>query len=180
MIAQEELTTMYALPRSHYLRRSLLVNSRPLSTTPKPLSHEQRIKNELKAVGVSRYGIWMSESRYLPHVIHPDEHIGGVVYGYHADGLVMLVATDRRVIFLDKKPLFINEDEFSYMSISGVSHSHLGIGSTVKLHTRIRDYSIRTFNEQCADTFVTYIESQSLEFTNKQLGNKATTQSIRR
>jgi Bacterial PH domain len=154
---------MYALPKSHYLRRSLLVNKRPLRTAPKELTHEQRIKQELVAVGVSRYGLWLSESRYLPHIIHENEHIGGVVYGYHEDGLAMLVATNLRVIFLDKKPLFINEDEFIYGSVSGISHSQAGMGTTITLHTRVKDYTIKTLNELCANHFVEYMESHYLE-----------------
>ncbi len=66
--------------------------------------HTNRIKQELKDAGLTSYGLLNSESRYLPQLIHEDEHIGGVVYGKHKNGLAMLVATDRRVIFLDKKP----------------------------------------------------------------------------
>ncbi len=161
---------MYTLPSSNYLRRSMMVDhgrtSPPAVTDPH--SHEKRIKQELQALGVSRFGLWRLESRYLPHIIHSDERLEGVVYGRHEDGSVMLVATDRRVIFLDKKPLFIDKDEITYDVVSGVSYSSVGFGATVTLHTRVKDYSIRTFNQKTAEQFVHYIEYRCLEHKDKE------------
>lgn len=94
---------------------------------------------------------------------HQGEHIMGVVRGHHQDGYVMLLATDRRVVFVDKKPLFAKQDELTYDVVSGVSMSTAGFGSTVTLHTKVKDYTIRTFNEKCAAGFVSYIESRRLE-----------------
>jgi len=106
------------------------------------------------------------ELRYLPQIIHPDEELGGIVYGQSKDGFALLVATDRRVIFLNKKLLFVNEDELNYRVVSGVSFSHAGVGSTVTLHTKVKDYAIRTLNQRCAKKFVEYIELRSLEHLN--------------
>ncbi len=156
---------MYALPRSNYLRRGLLVNDERQAQIMKanPVSHSERIKNELTALGVTKYGLLKMESRYLPHIIHKDEHIGGVVYGRNEEGSVMLVATDRRVIYLDKKPMFVNEDELTYDVVSGVNFSRAGVGSVVILHTKVKNYSMRTLNQTCAEGFVEYIESRCLE-----------------
>jgi hypothetical protein len=156
---------MYTTPTSGYLRRSLLVNKRgiDLPKTVDPIDHKKRIKKELRDLGLTGLGLLRLESRYLPHIIHPDEHIGGVVCGYNDNGFAMLVATDRRIIFLDKKPLFVEEDEVNYKVVSGVKFSHAGIGSVVTLHTRIKDYAVRTLNQKTARNFVEYIESRSLE-----------------
>lgn len=128
-----------------------------------PRSHTERVKEELQALGVSRFGLMRMESRYLPNIIHPNETIGGVVYGSHEDGSVMIVATDRRIIFLDKKPLFVNEDEMSYAMVGGISMSHAGWGTVVTLHTRLKDYKLRTYNRKCAQGFMRYLEMRSLE-----------------
>lgn len=126
-------------------------------------AHKLRVQNDLRRLGVSKFGMLHLESRYLPTIIHPTEQIGGVVYGRSNKNYVMLVATDRRVLFLDKKMLFVSRDEATYDVVSGVSYSHAGPSSIVTLHTRIRDYSIRTYNQRCADSFVRYIESRVLE-----------------
>lgn len=157
---------MYALPRTNYLRRSLLVNNQRPNPPRFVVSQSERVKHQLHALGVSRIAMHSMESRYLPHVIHPDEYIQGVVYGKSDDGFAMLLATDKRAIFLDKKPLFVNMDEITYDVVSGVSLGNIGFGSTVTLHTRIKDYTIMTLNEKCAKAFVEAIETRCIAHQN--------------
>jgi hypothetical protein len=156
---------MYTTTRYNYPYRS---STRPVAPPVHPLDHKRRVREELKHLGVSWFGLATMESEYLPSLIHADEHIGGVVYGKHPDGFAMLVATDRRVIFLDLKPLFQNEDEITFDVVSGVSFGHAGLGSTVTLHTRVKDYPIRTYNQTCARNFVQYIELRCLEHKNQR------------
>ncbi len=159
---------MSTLPSSNYLQRSLLINGTKdqLPKSPSPSKHQARVLKELQDLGMSRFALSTLESMYLPHIIRTNEHIGGVIYGRHKVGFAMIVATDRRIIFLDKKPLYVNEDEINYAVVSGVSYCHAGFGSTITLHTRITDYAIRTYNQKCAETFIEYIESRCLENQN--------------
>ena len=126
-------------------------------------AQKKRIRDELKAVGVGSIGLRTPESKELVRMLHPDEHIGGVVYGRYADSLGWLVATNLRVIFMDKKPLFVTTDELTYDVVSGVKRSHAGLFTSVVLHTRLGDYTIRYVNAKCAHTFVQYIEKKRLE-----------------
>lgn len=127
-------------------------------------THEQRIIEELKAVGVTHHGLAKPESKELPHILHKDEHIGGVIYGRgEGNNSAMLVATDRRVLFLDNQFLFKTADELSYDIVSGVTSSTAGPLTSVILHTRIADYALRYVNANCAKTFIKYIENMSLE-----------------
>lgn len=153
---------MYMLPKTNYLRRSLTTHT-SVPTVIDRHTHNSRVKQALILLGVSPIGLWMLESRYLPRIIHADEQLGGVVYGFYDNGTAMLVATDRRVIFLDKKPLFVNEDEITFAVVSGVKLSHSGLGCMVTLHTRVKDYKIRSFNTRSAKKFVKFIESRCLE-----------------
>lgn len=126
--------------------------------------HHARVIEELKLHGASWYGQTMMEARYLPRIIHPDEHLEGVVYGWQEVGIVMLVATDRRILFIDKKPLYARDDEISYASVRGVSHAHKLFVITVTLHTQVDDFVVNTFNAKCVTNFVKSIERHSLEF----------------
>ena len=126
--------------------------------------HHARVIEELKLLGASFYGQTMMEARYLPSVIHPDEHLEGVVYGWQSVGIVMMVATDRRVLFIDKKPLYVRDDEISYASVRGVSHAHKILLTTVVLHTQVDDFVINTFNQKSVRHFVKALERHSLEY----------------
>lgn len=132
--------------------------------------HRERIKQELRAVGMTTYGLKKFASRYLHNIIHPEEHIKGVVYGRHPNGEsillmpgVMLVATDKRVIFLNHTPGFTNMKEVTYEIVAGVEHTAVGFFTTVCLYTRLGVYKVSFANAQCAHTFMRYIESRRLE-----------------
>lgn len=130
---------------------------------PVPKQHAERIKQELLAAGVTKYGFLKNEARHLHEVIHIDEHIQGVAYGRYNVGSAMLVATDKRVLFFDKKPLFRTVDEITYDVISGINVSKQGPISNIVLHTRIGDYSLRYTNYSSAVKFRHYIEARRLE-----------------
>lgn len=127
--------------------------------------HVKRVRSELVKVGMTAYGLLKSETRHLPELIHPDERIGGVVYGRYEGGSGMIVATDQRVIFLDYKPFYRSVDEIKYDVISGVSVNKQDGSSGVVLHTRLGDYKLRFVNNKCAQHFMHFIEDKSLEMT---------------
>lgn len=140
-------------------------------TLPKP-QDSVRIREELKAVGATAFGLSKFASRFLPHILHENEHIKGVVYGrYMAGGGFlrwaegMLVATDRRMIFVDRKPGFETVDELTYDIVSGVKKTYAWPFSSMTLHTRLGDYTIRFANNRCIETFMHYVESRRLEST---------------
>lgn len=128
--------------------------------------HADRIRQELKSHGALAYDMLLPETYYLPTVIHPNEHIMGSVFGRYQYGRTIgrgaLVATDQRVIFLDKKPLFVHYDELTFMIIGSVSYTRTAIIGFVTLHTRLGDFQLRTFNHKNAYNFVKYIEEQCL------------------
>ena len=135
-------------------------------------AHISRIKAELAKAGATKYGLLKTESRYMPSILHQNEHIGGVVYGQYEGGSGMLVATDMRVIFLDRKPLFMTMDELTYDVVSGVRFSSASLINTVTLHTRISDYTMRYVNTKCARQFVEYIEKMRLEKSSKSAAQR--------
>lgn len=130
-------------------------------------NHKKRVAQELKDAGMTAYGFLKMETAKLPNIIHQDEHIGGVVYGRTTGdkiGSAMLIATDKRIVFLDVKPLFTTMDEVSYVVVSGIKESHAGPFAGVILHTKVRDYGLRFVNKKCADRFVEYIEHHLEKF----------------
>jgi len=139
-------------------------------------THKDRIARELKEVGLTRFGKMKFAVRYLPNIIHEDEHIGGIVYGRYRTGpgllsLIegMLIATDKRVVFLDHKPGYTNIDEVTYDVVSGVEMSSVAFMYAVKLHTKVKDYSIRFANAKCAKVFAAYVEGRRLKTLASQL-----------
>ena len=133
----------------------------------------KRIRKELRAAGMTGFGLAKFASRFLPQILHQDEHVNGVVYGRYSEGTGLLrwvegllVATERRVIFLDRKPGFEAMDELTYDVVSGVQKSYAWPFASVTLHTRIGNYTLRFANKRCIDIFMRYVEKRRLESLN--------------
>lgn len=121
-----------------------------------------RIKRELLDAGSTIYGLMKSESRVLPKILHPNEHVEAVVYGQHHSNSVMLVATNERIIYLDKKPMALFLDEVSYEVVSGIEFEIHTLFATLILHTPVKNYDIRYANMRCAESFAKHIEAEKL------------------
>lgn len=128
-----------------------------------PRDKAKRVKRELIDAGVSLYGLMKSESRYLHKILHDNETIEAVVYGQHHSNSAMLVATDERIIYLDRKPMATLFDEVSYEVVSGIEFDIHTLFATVVLHTPVKNYDIRFANLHCAEKFARHIETQRLE-----------------
>ena len=68
-----------------------------------------RVSEELKKAGVKSPALIKLESKSLANILYPDEFIGGAVHGAYSGGLAWLIATNKRIIFMDKKPFFNRE-----------------------------------------------------------------------
>jgi hypothetical protein len=124
--------------------------------------HAQRIRNELRLGGADSYDLLLPETHYLPFIINPDEHILGSVYGKYPKGRGVLVVTDQRVLFIDKKPLFVHYDEIDFSIIGGVTNTKVALSSIVTLHTQMGDFVVRTLNHRNAQNFVYCVEDLCL------------------
>lgn len=144
--------------------------------------HADRIRQELREAGVSHMAMLRFTARYLPKVIHDDEHIKAAVFGRHkeSEGLFgyiegILVATDKRILYLDHEPGFTTMDEISYEVVSGVRESTSGIHSSLTLFTKMGNYTVSFARDIPVKKFADYIEARRIDDThtyNKAYDNK--------
>lgn len=127
--------------------------------------HFARIKLELKEAGVTNYGMRKFAVRYLPHLINHEEHIKAIIYGRYAEdkgpkyNAGVLVATNKRVLFLDHKPGYTRSDDIDYKVVSGVRETR-ALFSSVTLFSPIQNYTLSFVNKVCAKKFVAYVEKR--------------------
>ncbi|HEY1063900.1 MAG TPA: PH domain-containing protein [Candidatus Saccharimonadales bacterium] len=122
------------------------------------------VLTSLRLLGADEYDLLLPETHCLPRLLRPGEVIFGALYGrYHKGreriiGRGMLVITDQRIILIDKKPLYLQEDDIAFDVVSGVDISFAGPAATVTLHTRMGDIDVRTFNKRCGRQFVEAVQ----------------------
>lgn len=134
--------------------------------------HKARIKQELIGVGMNSYGLLKAETRHLFAVVHEDEHIGGAIYGRGDKAGGLLVATNKRLLYLDHKLLYKKDEEISYDVISGVSYNKQGEYASVTVHTRLGDFTLRYVNVRSANRFVNFIENVQIEQEKRESNRK--------
>lgn len=128
----------------------------------------ERVNQELRRAGISKFTLHKFTTHYLPRVIHPDEHIQAAVYGRHTEsegifGFIegALIATNKRVIFLNHQPGYTTMDEVGYDKIFGVNFSRAGFYASVTLFTEIANYTLSFTSPKAAKKFTNYIENQT-------------------
>lgn len=133
-------------------------------------AHAERVKRELRKAGVGWFGLLKFGLRYLHRLIHEDEHIHGVVFGRYRETKHApaweegtLVATNLRVLFVDRKPGYLRADDISYDVVSAVEASKAGPFSAVTLYTKMGEFTLRFTKSECAEKFVHYVEVRRLE-----------------
>lgn len=131
------------------------------------------IKQRLKMLGASAFVLSRAEVRKLPQLLHKDENIEACIYGSCASGWAMLVATDRKLIFVNNMFLDLKVDELPFSMISAVDHSYGHVFSKVTVHTRAKDYAFKYVNRKCANRFVEYIEERIIQLQDEYLRNIA-------
>lgn len=128
--------------------------------------HKERIRRELRDLGVSWWGMLYGECRYLHTIVRDKESVEAVTYGRHAGNRALLVATNQRLIYIDKKPLYTHIDEITYEVIGGVSFSQGIIYGELVLHSNVDDYHLKVFNKKCGLWMRKYIEQRCLLYRN--------------
>lgn len=130
----------------------------------------ERIKSELRSAGISQIKQLRFPSRYLTRVIHADEHIKAALQGRRKDAPTlmgyteaMIVATDKRVLFIEHRPGYTTMDEISYDVVSGVNVSMIGLFGSLTLFTKIADYTVTLVNFTLAQRFADFIEGRAID-----------------
>ena len=96
---------------------------------------EDYIADQLRAINVD-FHLWgKAEIRELQHILVPNERIMHCVKGRYEGGFAVLVATDRRLLLIDKKPFFLTLEDVRYDMISEIDYSHRLLEASVKLRT---------------------------------------------
>lgn len=134
----------------------------------KDASHVSRINDDLRRVGFKSYGFMKSETRALPDIIASDEPILGCIYGQYSGGSGMLVATDRRILFVDKKPMHLLLEEMTFERVVDIGVDWQPFYSMVTLNTRGEKYIFKYVNTKCARIFVRYLETAVIGMKSKQ------------
>ena len=99
------------------------------------------VKQQLRDAGATLYEIAKQETVELARILFDDEKIEAFMYGYYEAGFGLLVATNKRIIFVDKRFYNLKVEDIPYNTVNSVEY-HLGIFFGVgKIYTRAQNFN---------------------------------------
>lgn len=121
------------------------------------------VEQQLKAVGCN-FRFWgRSELRELCQILLPGETIASAVNGQYEAGFAMLVATDFRVLLIDKKPKYLTLKDIRYDMITELDFSGRMMNSTVRIYTPNKELRFTTTNTARLRKLFTYSQHKVME-----------------
>lgn len=111
------------------------------------------VQAQLTRLGITIKFWGRAEIKELPHILVPGEHIHHLLNGRYEGGFAMLVATDLRLLLIDKKPFYLTLEDIRYDMVAEVDYNHRILDSTI---------IIRTFNKTLSFTSIRTARLRSL------------------
>lgn len=134
---------------------------------------QQSISAQLKRIGVNQHAWGRIELKELHNIIIPDEEIFECVNGIYEGGFALLVATDVRVLLIDKKPLnYLTVEDLRFDMINEIDYNHRVFGAYVNISTGNRDLRFRSYNQQRLRKLIGHVQHCMAEAKKKQASHQ--------
>ncbi len=131
---------------------------------------EESVQEQLKAIGFQQFGWGKKEVRELPHILLPDEQIFECVNGLYEGGFALLVATDVRVLLVDKKPLnFLTVEDVRFDMINEIDYSHRLFGANINITSGgDKNMRFRSYDQKRLRKLITHVQHSMADGKKKQ------------
>lgn len=108
----------------------------------------ESIEQQLERIGVKINGWGRSEFAELPHIILPDEEIYECANGFYEGGFALLVATNFRVLLIDKKPMrYLTVEDLRFDMISEIDYSRRLLAAQISISTGSKNLLFLSTNQ---------------------------------
>jgi hypothetical protein len=117
------------------------------------------VEKQLKKLHINQFGWGRSELRELPHILLPDEEIYEAVNGIYEGGFAMLVATNVRVLLIDKKPLnYLTVEDLRFDMINEIDYSHRLFGAQISISAGAKNLKFRSYNQPRLRKLINHVQ----------------------
>ena len=119
----------------------------------------QAVDEQLKRIGFNKLGWGKAEIRELPHIILPDEEIYECVNGIYEGGFALLIATDVRVLLVDKKPFnYLTVEDLRFDMINEIDYSHRMMGAYISITSGDKNLKFRSYNQPRLRKLINHVQ----------------------
>jgi len=115
---------------------------------------------QLSALGLRFRFFGRAEVKELANIINEGEQIRHCIYGSYKGGSALLVATDRRVLLVDKRPFFLNLEDIRYEMMNEVYFAGRLLNASLKLHSGSKVLEFTSISDARLRKFCTFTQDQ--------------------
>lgn len=122
-----------------------------------------QVEDQLKKVGCN-FRFWnRPEIRELRNILVPGEVIAQATNGRYENGFALLVATNLRLLLIDKKPMFLTLEDIRFDMISELDYSAQVLEGTVRIMTPNRKLRFTSWNHARLRNILNYAQQRVTE-----------------
>ncbi|MDB5168699.1 MAG: hypothetical protein JWO41_55 [Candidatus Saccharibacteria bacterium] len=130
---------------------------------------KQSVEKQLKRIHFNHLSWGTSEVQELPNILLPDESILECVNGIYEGGFALLVATDMRVLLIDKKPLkYLTVEDLRFDMISEIDYSHRLFGARINISTGSKNLKFNSFNQPRLRSLIGHVQNHMATIKKQQ------------
>lgn len=153
-------------------------NEIPNSSPPKANDHsnntQEKIYEQIRKVGAADFLV-RKEVKELPHILWEDEIIEKIIQGYYNGGTGILVATNKRLIFIDKGLLYgLKVEDFAYDKITSIQYKTGLILGEITIYASGNNAVIQNIQKGIVKPFAEYIRARITSVSKHASEPKAT------
>lgn len=131
---------------------------------------KESVEGQLVRIGFNLRGlINRAEVNELPKILLPDEEIYECVTGYYEGGVALLVATNVRVLLVDKKPFnYLTVEDVRFDMINEMDYSHRLMGAQISISVGSKNLVFRSYNQPRLRKLIGHVQHCIAEAKKKQ------------
>lgn len=134
------------------------------------------VEEQLKSIKFSTKSWGRGEIGELPDILLDDEKIFECVNGTYEGGFALLVATNIRLLLIDKKPLkFLTVEDLRFDMINQIDYSHRLMGAKINVSAGNKNLKFTSMNQQRLRKLINHIQHRMAE-VKKELTSSSETQ----
>lgn len=123
-------------------------------------------------------GMWnRAEIHELPHILHEGETISECANGIYEGGFALLIATDMRVLLIDKKPLnYLTVEDMRFDMINELDYSHRLMGATITISAGSKTFKFKSYNQPRLRKLIGHVQDRMSQIKREQAEKEQTQQ----
>ena len=123
----------------------------------------QSIEAQLKRLGVTVKGWGAAEISELQHILMPSEEITGYAHGWYENGFATLIATNERLLLVDKKLFHLTIEDVRYDMVAEVDFNARVFDSTIHVSSVNKTLHFTSFKQQRLRALTNYVQRRVME-----------------